>query len=284
MTMSVNEIDALRARIAQCWSPPPGGLGADQIVIKLRLKLNEDGTLVGFRPSPMAAHRRSSRRPPTARCARCIQCQPYDAAQRQICALARHDPQFRPKRDVSQRLSGPNHMLPRQAKIPTHPIAFGKNRRSRAWRWRCSRLAPRCSPAAGSRRGRAQHHPRHDPAAADRHSPTSSATARSIPRPRARSRMWWRAIFASSGLFAPIDQAAFIEKGVGTRQRAALRGLAGAQRAGAGGRPHRRQRRQAQGRVPAVGRVRRQAARRRAVLRPAEGCAAHRPHHRRHDL
>jgi membrane protein involved in colicin uptake len=47
-TMSVNEIDALRARIAQCWSPPPGGLGAGQIVVKLRLKLNEDGTLVGY--------------------------------------------------------------------------------------------------------------------------------------------------------------------------------------------------------------------------------------------
>jgi len=48
MTMSVNEIDALRSRIAQCWSPPPGGLGAGQIVVKLRLKLNEDGTLVGY--------------------------------------------------------------------------------------------------------------------------------------------------------------------------------------------------------------------------------------------
>ena len=47
-TMSVNEIDALRAHIAQCWSPPPGGLGADQIVVKLRLRLNEDGTLVGY--------------------------------------------------------------------------------------------------------------------------------------------------------------------------------------------------------------------------------------------
>jgi outer membrane biosynthesis protein TonB len=47
-TMSVNEIDALRARIAQCWSPPPGGLGAEQIVVKLRMKLNEDGTLVGY--------------------------------------------------------------------------------------------------------------------------------------------------------------------------------------------------------------------------------------------
>ena len=56
-TMSVNEIDALRARIAQCWSPPPGGLGAGQIVVKLRLKLNEDGTLVGY---PTVANNGSS--------------------------------------------------------------------------------------------------------------------------------------------------------------------------------------------------------------------------------
>lgn len=48
MTMSVNEIDALRARIAQCWNPPPGGLGADAIIVKLRLKLNEDGSLIGY--------------------------------------------------------------------------------------------------------------------------------------------------------------------------------------------------------------------------------------------
>jgi TolA protein len=57
MTMSVNEIDALRARIAQCWSPPPGGLGAEQIVVKLRLRLNEDGTLLGY---PTIANRGSS--------------------------------------------------------------------------------------------------------------------------------------------------------------------------------------------------------------------------------
>lgn len=57
MTMSVNEIDALRARIAQCWSPPPGGLGAEQIVVKLRLRLNEDGTLLGY---PTIANRGTS--------------------------------------------------------------------------------------------------------------------------------------------------------------------------------------------------------------------------------
>jgi outer membrane biosynthesis protein TonB len=48
MTMSANEIDALRGRIADCWSPPPGGLGADEIVVKLRLRLNQDGTLIGY--------------------------------------------------------------------------------------------------------------------------------------------------------------------------------------------------------------------------------------------
>jgi len=48
MTMSVNELDALRARISECWTPPPSGLGADAIVVKLRLKLNKDGTLEGY--------------------------------------------------------------------------------------------------------------------------------------------------------------------------------------------------------------------------------------------
>jgi hypothetical protein len=57
LIMSANEMDALRARIAQCWSPPPGGLGADQIVVKMRLQLNEDGTLVGY---PTVANSSSS--------------------------------------------------------------------------------------------------------------------------------------------------------------------------------------------------------------------------------
>ncbi len=78
ISMSVNEIDALRARIADCWTPPPGGLGADQIVVKLRLKLNEDGTLVGY---PTVANSGS---PPFFQAAadsavRAVyQCQPYE--------------------------------------------------------------------------------------------------------------------------------------------------------------------------------------------------------------
>jgi colicin import membrane protein len=78
MTMAVNEIDALRARIAQCWSPPPGGLGAEQIVIKLRLKLNEDGTLVGY---PTVANSDSSpffQAAADSAVRAVYQCQPYE--------------------------------------------------------------------------------------------------------------------------------------------------------------------------------------------------------------
>jgi outer membrane biosynthesis protein TonB len=78
MTMSVNEIDALRARIANCWTPPPGGLGADKIVIKLRLKLNEDGTLVGY---PTIANSDSSpffQAAADSAVRAVYQCQPYE--------------------------------------------------------------------------------------------------------------------------------------------------------------------------------------------------------------
>lgn len=45
LSMTFNEIDALRAKISQCWNPPVGGLGADAIKVKLRLRLREDGGL-----------------------------------------------------------------------------------------------------------------------------------------------------------------------------------------------------------------------------------------------
>ena len=77
MAMSVNEIDALRTRISECWTPPPGGLGADAIVVKIRLKLNQDGTLEGY---PSVANSGSS---PLFQAAAesavraVFQCQPY---------------------------------------------------------------------------------------------------------------------------------------------------------------------------------------------------------------
>lgn len=45
--MSMNEIDALRSKIAQCWNPPVGGFGEEPIRIRIRMQLNRDGTLTG---------------------------------------------------------------------------------------------------------------------------------------------------------------------------------------------------------------------------------------------
>jgi len=77
MAMSVNEIDALRARIADCWAPPPGGLGADAIVVKIRLKLNQDGTLEGY-PSVANAGSSPFFQAAAESAVRAVyQCQPY---------------------------------------------------------------------------------------------------------------------------------------------------------------------------------------------------------------
>lgn len=43
--MSISEIDALRGRISRCWSPPVGVRGVEALIIRLRITLNQDGTL-----------------------------------------------------------------------------------------------------------------------------------------------------------------------------------------------------------------------------------------------
>jgi hypothetical protein len=45
--LSQNELDALRARLAQLWSPPAGAKNPDELVVQIRMKLNPDGTLAG---------------------------------------------------------------------------------------------------------------------------------------------------------------------------------------------------------------------------------------------
>lgn len=77
IAMSSNELDALRARISDCWTPPPGGLGADAIFVKIRLKLNQDGTLEGY---PTVANNGSSpffQAAADSAVRAVFQCQPY---------------------------------------------------------------------------------------------------------------------------------------------------------------------------------------------------------------
>ena len=43
--MSQSEIDALRARISSCWSPPPGIDANSKVYVVLRVLFKQDGTL-----------------------------------------------------------------------------------------------------------------------------------------------------------------------------------------------------------------------------------------------
>jgi outer membrane biosynthesis protein TonB len=45
--MSMSELDALRARLAQLWSVPAGAKDPQEVVVLVRIKLKPDGTLVG---------------------------------------------------------------------------------------------------------------------------------------------------------------------------------------------------------------------------------------------
>jgi hypothetical protein len=45
--MTANELDALRARLAECWSPPIGWTDPAQVRVVLQLNLNADGSLNG---------------------------------------------------------------------------------------------------------------------------------------------------------------------------------------------------------------------------------------------
>jgi len=77
LKMTASEIDMLRARIAQCWNPPVGGVGVAGFTVRLRLQLNQDGTLTN---APQILNSGSS---PVYRAAadsavRAVwQCQPY---------------------------------------------------------------------------------------------------------------------------------------------------------------------------------------------------------------
>ena len=88
-----------------------------------------------------------------------------------------------------------------------------------------------------------------------------------------------------SGLFAPIDPAAYIERVVEHRRAAAVCRLAHDQRAGARHRPHHPpERRAAEVGIPAVGRGLRRAAHRRAVFHRARHLAPRRAYHLGRDL
>lgn len=47
MQMSMNELDALRARLANLWSPPAGANNPEELVVRVRIQLTREGRLSG---------------------------------------------------------------------------------------------------------------------------------------------------------------------------------------------------------------------------------------------
>ena len=77
LKMTRSEIDMLRARIAQCWNPPVGGVGVAGLTVKLRLQLNQDGTLTQA-PQIMNSGNSPIHRAAADSAVRAVwQCQPY---------------------------------------------------------------------------------------------------------------------------------------------------------------------------------------------------------------
>ncbi len=81
--LSQSELDALRARLSQCWSPPVGALEAQRLIVVLRIMFNPDGTvsrtpeLMEATPSPVGpAMVESAKRA-------VLQCQPYTMLRRE---------------------------------------------------------------------------------------------------------------------------------------------------------------------------------------------------------
>ncbi|WP_310618887.1 cell envelope integrity protein TolA [Flexibacterium corallicola] len=46
--MSQSELDALRSQVAQCWNPPVGAPGAEQLVVKLQFNMGRSGEVEGL--------------------------------------------------------------------------------------------------------------------------------------------------------------------------------------------------------------------------------------------
>jgi outer membrane biosynthesis protein TonB len=76
--MTQNELDALRARIKDCWFPPLGWSDPAEVRVRVRMALNPDGTLSGAPVVLEAPSGTYSRRAPESALTALRRCAPYD--------------------------------------------------------------------------------------------------------------------------------------------------------------------------------------------------------------
>ena len=76
-TLSQSALDALSARLRQCWNPPVGAVEADRVFVVLRVQFNRDGTVA--RPMEMIEGTPSAVGPAMVESAKraVLQCQPF---------------------------------------------------------------------------------------------------------------------------------------------------------------------------------------------------------------
>jgi hypothetical protein len=76
--MTADEIDALRSKLAQCWSPPLGWTDPAQVRVVLMLNLNQDGTVDGDPSVLEAPQGQYSTTAPESAVRAVRRCAPYD--------------------------------------------------------------------------------------------------------------------------------------------------------------------------------------------------------------
>lgn len=76
--MTASELDALRAKIRDCWFPPLGWTDPAEVRVVVRMTLNQDGTLLGAPSVVEAPAGRYSRRAPESALTALRRCAPYE--------------------------------------------------------------------------------------------------------------------------------------------------------------------------------------------------------------
>ena len=76
--MTANELDALRARLAQCWSPPIGWIDPSEVRVVLLLALNADGSVNGEPQVVEAPQGQFARQAPESALRAVRRCAPYN--------------------------------------------------------------------------------------------------------------------------------------------------------------------------------------------------------------
>ena len=75
--LSQSEIDALRARLRDCWSPPAGAPNADRLKVPIVIRFKQDGTLAGPPEPETTPHDAYTQAMVDSAVRATIRCQPY---------------------------------------------------------------------------------------------------------------------------------------------------------------------------------------------------------------